>query len=51
MLVAGITESSDGPWLSAVVIIPKKKSTSWKFCVDHGPLNKVTRKDPHSTSG
>lgn len=34
MLGAGIIEPSDSPWSSAVVMVPKKKSTRWRFCVE-----------------
>lgn len=45
ILGAGIIEPSDSLWSSAVVMVPKKKSTRWRFCVDYKLLNKVTRKD------
>lgn len=45
MLGKVITEPSDSSWSSAVVMIPKKKNTRWRFVVYYRLLNKVTRKD------
>lgn len=49
-----VIEPSDSPCSSAVVMVPKKNSPRWRFCVNDRPLNKVTRKDccpPHCVVG
>lgn len=45
MLRKDITEPSNSSWSSAMVMIPKKKNTRWRFDVYYRLLNKVTRKD------
>ena len=43
MLQAGIIEPSEGEWCSPVVLVKKKSSNDWRFCVDFRALNGVTR--------
>lgn len=45
MLRAGISEPSDSPWASGVVMVNKKKSLKIRFCVDYRPLNSVSKRD------
>jgi hypothetical protein len=43
MKVKGVTEESEGPWSSPVVLI-RKKNGDLRFCVDYRKLNDVTKK-------
>ena len=43
MLQAGIIEPSEGEWCSLVVLVKKKSSNDWRFCVDFRALNGVNR--------
>jgi hypothetical protein len=39
----GVTEESDSPWSSPVVLVGNKNGDLW-FCVEYGRLNDVTQK-------
>lgn len=47
MLDWDIIEKCESPWLSPVLITPKKNG-EWRFCVDSRKLNSITRKDAYS---
>ena len=51
MLKAGIVEPSEGAWCSPVVLVKKKSSNDWRFCVDFRALNGVTRPSVFPISG
>lgn len=42
-----VIEKCESPWLSPVLITPKKDG-DWRFCVDSRKLNSVTRRDAYS---
>jgi hypothetical protein len=45
-----VTEPSDSEWNAPVVLIPKRSSTGqahYRFCIDYGALNAVTRADTY----
>ena len=46
MLALKVIEKCESPWLSPVLITPKKDG-DWRFCVDSRKLNSVTRKDAY----
>lgn len=46
MLRDGIVEPSNSPWSSPIVMI-KKKTGGWRFCVDYRALNRETIKDSY----
>ncbi|CAK1594052.1 unnamed protein product [Parnassius mnemosyne] len=47
MLRWNVIEQCESPWLSPVLITPKKNG-EWRFCVDSRKLNSVTRHDAYS---
>ncbi|XP_050295859.1 uncharacterized protein LOC126735794 [Anthonomus grandis grandis] len=46
MIANGIVEPSISPWSSPIVMV-KKKTGEWRFCVDYRALNRVTIKDSY----
>ena len=46
MLDRGIIEPSHGPWASPIVLV-KKKTGEWRFCIDYRKLNDITKKDAY----
>ena len=46
MLAAGVVRPSRSPYVSEVVLV-KKKTGDWRFCVDFRPLNRITVLDKH----
>jgi len=46
MLADDIVEPSESPWSSPIVMI-RKKTGGWRFCVNYHPLNKVTVPDAY----
>lgn len=47
MLEAGVIEPSSSPWASPVVLVKKKNSDKYRFCVDYGILNSRTERDSY----
>jgi hypothetical protein len=47
MLGWKVIEPCESPWLSPVIITPKKNG-EWRFCVDSRKLNSITRRDAYS---
>lgn len=47
MLELGVIETCESPWLSPVLITPKKNG-EWRFCIDSRKLNSITRKDAYN---
>lgn len=47
MLSLDVIESCDSPWLSPVLITPKKNG-EWRFCIDSRKLNFITHKNAYS---
>ena len=46
MLDRGIIEPSHGPWASPIVLV-KKMTGEWRFCIDYRKLNDITKKDAY----
>jgi hypothetical protein len=44
MLKSEVKQLSNSPWSSPVVLV-KKKSGEYRFCVDHRRLNAVSKRD------
>lgn len=48
MAEKGIIEPCNGPWSFPVVLIPKPKDNSIRFCIDYRRLNDLSIKDSHA---
>lgn len=46
MLRDGVIRLSQSPYASGIVLV-KKKTGDWRFCIDYRPLNKITVRDEH----
>ena len=46
MLDSGVIRPSQSPYAAAVVLV-KKKTGDWRFCVDYKNLNSITMRDRH----
>lgn len=47
MLKLGVVEKSNSPWASPIVLVRKKGSDKFRFCVDYRKLNSVTVRDSY----
>lgn len=47
MLSNDVIEPSNSPWSSPIVMVRKKNTDSWRFCVDYRLVNRVTKHDAY----
>lgn len=47
MLRLGVVQKSSSPWSSPILMVPKKGTNKFRFCVDYRKLNQVTQRDAY----